>query len=33
MAFWRRDWKEGAAWSVLAAVFLVLLGVHLYLVS
>lgn len=29
MAFWRRDWKEGAAWSTLAALFLALLAVHL----
>lgn len=29
MAFWRRDWKEGAAWSALAALFLALLAVHL----
>lgn len=33
MAFWRRDWKEGASWSALAAVFLVLLGIHLRIVS
>ena len=33
LAFWRRDWKEGAAWSALAAVFLVLLGLHLHIVA
>ena len=33
MAFWRRDWKEGTAWSVLAAVFLALLAVHLNLIA
>lgn len=33
MAFWRRDWKEGAAWSALTAVFLALLAVHLHIVS
>jgi hypothetical protein len=32
-ALWRRDWKEGAAWSALAAVFLVLLWVHLGIVA
>lgn len=32
MAFWRRDWREGAAWSALAAVFLVLLSVHLRII-
>lgn len=32
-AFWRRDWKEGAAWTALAAVFLTVLAVHLQLVS
>lgn len=33
MAFWRRDWKEGAAWTALAAAFLALLAVHLQLVA
>jgi len=33
MAFWRRDWKEGAAWSVLALVFLVALAIHLSIIS
>lgn len=33
MAFWRRDWKEGAAWSVLAAVFLAFLGLHLHIIA
>jgi hypothetical protein len=33
MAFWRRDWKEGAAWSALAAVFLALLAYHLHIVE
>lgn len=33
MAFWRRDWKEGTAWSALAAVFLGLLAVHLSLIA
>ncbi|MGE3692604.1 MAG: hypothetical protein AB7F98_14620 [Novosphingobium sp.] len=33
MAFWRRDWKEGAAWSGLAAVFLAGLAWHLGMVS
>jgi hypothetical protein len=33
MAFWRRNWKEGAAWSALAAAFLALLAVHLQIVS
>ena len=33
MAFWRRDWKEGAAWSALAAAFLAALGVHLSIVA
>jgi len=33
MAFWRRDWKEGAAWSALALVFLALFGVHLHLIA
>lgn len=29
MAFWRRDWKEGAAWSGLAAAFFAYLAWHL----
>jgi hypothetical protein len=33
IALWRRDWKEGAAWAALAAVFLVLLAVHLGIVA
>ena len=33
MAFWRRDWKEGAAWTALAAAFVALLAVHLQLVA
>ncbi len=33
MAFWRRDWREGAAWSLLAALFLVALKVHLDIVA
>ena len=33
MAFWRRDGKEGAAWSALAVAFLALLLGHLYLVA
>lgn len=33
MAFWRRDAKEGAAWSVLAAIFLAGLAVHLHMVA
>ncbi len=33
MAFWRRDWKEGAAWSALAAVFTAALAVHLHIIS
>ncbi|MEJ5977577.1 hypothetical protein WG901_13080 [Novosphingobium sp. PS1R-30] len=28
MAFWRRDWREGAAWSALVAAFLIALSVH-----
>ena len=32
-AMWRRDWKEGAAWSALIAVFLGAMAVHLHLVS
>lgn len=33
MGFWRRDWKEGTAWSALALIFLGLLAVHLQLVA
>lgn len=33
MAFWRRDWKEGAAWSALIAVFVGAMAVHLDLVA
>jgi hypothetical protein len=33
MAFWRRDAKEGAAWSALALVFLALLAWHLSIVA
>jgi hypothetical protein len=33
MAGWRRDWREGAAWSLLAAAFLVALKLHLDLVA
>jgi hypothetical protein len=33
MAFWRRDWKEGAAWSGLALVFLAMLAWHLSIVA
>ena len=33
MAFWRRDWKEGAAWTALAAAFVAILAVHLQIVS
>jgi hypothetical protein len=33
MALWRRDWKEGAAWSGLAAVFLAALAWHLSIVA
>lgn len=33
MAFWRRDWKEGAAWSALAAAFLAALAVHLHIIE
>jgi len=32
MAFWRRDWKEGAAWSLLAALFLAALYWHLQII-
>jgi len=33
MAFWRRSWKEGLAWTALAAAFLGLLAVHLHIVA
>lgn len=33
MAFWRRDGKEGAAWSALAIVFLALLAAHLHIIA
>lgn len=33
MAFWRRDWKEGAAWTGLAAAFLAFLAVHLSIIA
>jgi hypothetical protein len=33
MAFWRRDWREGATWAALAALFLAALAVHLRIVS
>lgn len=33
MALWRRDWKEGAAWTALAAVFLAFLGIHLHIIA
>ena len=33
MALWRRDWKEGAAWSALIAVFLGGMAVHLHFVN
>lgn len=33
MAFWRRDWKEGAAWSALAIAFLGALAVHLSIIA
>jgi hypothetical protein len=33
MAFWRRDWKEGAAWSALALAFAAALSVHLGIVA
>ncbi|MBW8753503.1 MAG: hypothetical protein JF595_05025 [Sphingomonadales bacterium] len=32
-AFWRRDWKEGSAWSALAAAFLGFLAWHLSIVA
>ena len=33
LALWRRNWKEGAAWSVLALAFLALLAVHLQIIG
>lgn len=33
MAFWRRDWKEGAAWTALAGAFAALLALHLQAIS
>ncbi|MXP08776.1 hypothetical protein [Pseudoblastomonas halimionae] len=33
MAFWRRDWKEGAAWSAVAVLFAVALAVHLHIIA
>ncbi|MCB2060934.1 MAG: hypothetical protein KDE21_10535 [Novosphingobium sp.] len=33
MAFWRCDWKEGAAWTALAVAFLAALAVHLSIIS
>lgn len=33
MAFWRRDWKEGAAWSLLTLVFLAFLAWHLAIIG
>lgn len=33
VAFWRREWKEGAAWIGLIAAFLVALSIHLGAVS
>jgi hypothetical protein len=33
MAFWRRDWKEGMAWTALALTFLAFLGVHLSIIA
>lgn len=32
-AFWRRDWKEGTAWSALALTFLAALAVHLHIIA
>jgi hypothetical protein len=32
-AFWNRRWREGLAWSALAAAFLVGLAIHLHIVS
>lgn len=33
MALWRRDWKQGIAWSALAAAFLAFLGLHLAIIA
>ena len=33
MALWRRNWREGLAWTVLALVFLVVLVVHLSIIA
>ena len=33
MALWRRDWREGAAWSALVAAFLAALAIHMHLVN
>lgn len=33
MAFYRRDWREGSAWSVLAAVFALAYAVHLRVIA
>lgn len=33
MAFWRRDWREGAAWAALVLVFLAALSWHLSIVA
>lgn len=33
MALWRRDWREGAAWSGLALVFAAALALHLHFVA
>ena len=33
MAFWRRDWKEGAAWSALAVLFAIALLIHLHIIA
>ena len=33
MALWRRDWKEGAAWGAVVALFVAGLALHLHLVG
>lgn len=33
MAFWRRDWREGAAWTALAVAFAIVLAIHLHIVA
>ena len=33
LAFWRRDWKEGSAWSALVLAFLAALGLHLHIIA